>query len=194
MKFFQDMITMLSGLSLVDYILYFSVLALIILVVSLIYVIKSEKTESEGLVMKSEEAIDVLHPNNDVLEEELDLQAIMENINEKPEPLIDMTAYENEQEQKAIISYDELLNYNRNQIAYDEEEIIDDVIPVKKIQSSTLELPRKLIDEELSNEFVLPEKEPKLEVSSSTAEQKLFSYEKEEAFLSALQELNRLLN
>ena len=194
MKFFQDMITMLSGLSLVDYILYFSVLALIILVVSLIYVIKSEKAESEGLDMKSEEAIDVLHPNNDVLEEELDLQAIMENINEKPEPLIDMTAYENEQEQKAIISYDELLNYNRNQIAYDEEEIIDDVIPVKKIQSSTLELPRKLIDEELSNEFVLPEKEPKLEVSSSTAEQKLFSYEKEEAFLSALQELNRLLN
>lgn len=192
MKFFQDLLTLLSGFGLVDYILYFSVLALIILVVSLIYVIKNENRESDEVEMKREENLDMfVNSKNDSEEEEIDLQEIMENINEKPEPLVDMTAYENEQEQKAIISYDELVNYNRNQINYDQEELIDDVIPVKRIQSSTLELPKKL--DEIQT-FELPEREPKLEVDSKSVEEKLFSYEKEEAFLKALKELNSLLN
>ena len=192
MKFFQDLLTLLSGFGMVDYILYFSVLALIILVVSLIYVIKNENRESDEVEMKREENLDMfVNSKNDSEEEEIDLQEIMENINEKPEPLVDMTAYENEQEQKAIISYDELVNYNRNQINYDQEELIDDVIPVKRIQSSTLELPKKL--DEIQT-FELPEREPKLEVDSKSVEEKLFSYEKEEAFLKALKELNSLLN
>ena len=192
MKFFQDLLTLLSGFGLVDYILYFSVLALIILVVSLIYVIKNENRESDEVEMKREENLDMfVNSKNDREEEEIDLQEIMENINEKPEPLVDMTAYENEQEQKAIISYDELVNYNRNQINYDQEELVDDVIPVKRIQSSTLELPKKL--DEIQT-FELPEREPKLEVDSKSVEEKLFSYEKEEAFLKALKELNSLLN
>lgn len=192
MKFFQDLLTLLSGFGLVDYILYFSVLALIILVVSLIYVIKNENRESDEVEMKREENLDMfVNSKNDSEDEEIDLQEIMENINEKPEPLVDMTAYENEQEQKAIISYDELVNYNRNQINYDQEELIDDVIPVKRIQSSTLELPKKL--DEIQT-FELPEREPKLEVDSKSVEEKLFSYEKEEAFLKALKELNSLLN
>ena len=192
MKFFQDLLTLLSGFGLVDYILYFSVLALIILVVSLIYVIKNENRESDEVEMKREENLDMfVNSKNDSEDEEIDLQEIMENINEKPEPLVDMTAYENEQEQKAIISYDELVNYNRNQINYDQEELVDDVIPVKRIQSSTLELPKKL--DEIQT-FELPEREPKLEVDSKSVEEKLFSYEKEEAFLKALKELNSLLN
>lgn len=192
MKFFQDLLTLLSGFGMVDYILYFSVLALIILVVSLIYVIKNENRESDEVEMKREENLDMfVNSKNDSEDEEIDLQEIMENINEKPEPLVDMTAYENEQEQKAIISYDELVNYNRNQINYDQEELVDDVIPVKRIQSSTLELPKKL--DEIQT-FELPEREPKLEVDSKSVEEKLFSYEKEEAFLKALKELNSLLN
>ncbi|MBR1748833.1 MAG: hypothetical protein IJ743_03455 [Bacilli bacterium] len=191
MKFFQDLLTLLSGFGLVDYILYFAVLALIILVVSLVYVMKNETRESEEVEMKREENLDMFVDSKEEEEEEIDLKAIMESINENPEPLVDMTAYENEQEQKAIISYDELVNYNRNQINYDQEELIDDVIPVKRIQSSTLELPKKF-DE--IQEFKLPEKEPKLEVDGKTTEEKLFSYEKEEAFLKALKELNSLLN
>ena len=189
MKFFQDLITLLSGFSIVDYILYFAVLALIILVVSLVYVIKNENGESEEVEMKREENVDMFESSPE--EEEIDLKEIMNNINEKPEPLVDMTAYESEQEQRAIISYDELLNYNRNHITYDDEELVDDVIPVKKIQSTSLELPKKL--EEIED-FTLPEQEPKLEINAKTVEEKLFSYEKEEAFLKALKELNSLLN
>ena len=189
MKFLTDLMKMLSGFSIVDYILYFSVLALIILIVSLIYVIKNENSESEEVEMKTEENLDMF--SNPMEDEEIDLRQIMDNINENPQPLVDMTAYENEQEQKAIISYDELVNYNRNQIHYGEEELVDDVIPVKKIQSSAMELPKKI--DELSD-FKLPQREPKLEVNTKTVEEKLFSYEKEEAFLRALQELNHLLN
>lgn len=190
MKFFQDLITILSGFSLVDYILYFAVLALIILLVSLIYVILNENSESEEVEMKREENVNNFLESSTKDEEELDLQQIMNNINENPEPLVDMTAYENEQEQKAIISYDELVNYNRNQLSYDDEEMVDDVIPVKKIVTSNFDLP----NQETIEEFKLKEREPKLEVDGKTTEEKLFSYEKEEAFLKALKELSSLLN
>ena len=134
-------------------------------------------------------------------EEEIDLQNIVNMIDENPKPLVDMTAYEEEQEQKAIISYDELLKAARtSEINYDNEELVDDVIPVKKIQINTMELPKLQEQESVISTMELPQKEPKLEVdtvSSTPASEtqiKLFSYEKEEAFLKALQQLSELLN
>ena len=185
-NFFTDIWQIISSLSFIDYILYFAVVTLIILIVSLIYVIETEKLEEkEG----SKEEINKEYTMNKEVNEEIDLQNIVNTIDENPKPLVDMTAYEEEQENKAIISYDELLSeIKQNEINYTKEEMVDDVIPVKKISVNPVEerMPLELIA-----------KEPKIEFETTSQEEtkgKLFSYEKEEAFLKALQQLNELLN
>ncbi len=160
MKLINDIIAILSSLSFVDYILYFSVLALLILTIALIYVLKSEDEEKS---IGSEE----------MKENEVDLKYIASTIKEKTEPIVDMTAYEEEQEQKAIISYDELVKEsNKKQLQYDKVELVDNLIPTKKINLSDM----------------IKEKEEEKEETT------IFHYEKEEAFLKTLKELNSLLN
>lgn len=177
----QDILNIITSFTLIDYILYFSVITLIILVVSLIYIIQNEKTLKEQNNLKEEKI-------NEDLDEELDLENIINTIDENPKPLIDMTAYEEEQEQKAIISYEELLNgKNKDRLNYEQEELVDNVIPVKKVQIKTLD------DNEILNSFQLLEKEPKIEVDIRS-DSHLFMYEKEEEFLKALKTLNELLN
>ncbi len=159
MNIIKDLISVISSLSVIDYILYFSVLVLIILIIALIYILKSDEVEM---------------PNNgsDEMNNEPDLSLIASQIDENKTPIIDMTAYEEEQEQKAIISYDELLKEkNKKQISYDEERLIDDCIPTKKIN----------LTEIISDQNNIPEAT-------------IFHYEKQEAFLQTLKELNRLLN
>ena len=159
MKLVNDIIAILTSLSFIDYILYFSVLALLILTIALIYTLKSDDDMGSEIMDK---------------ENEIDLSHIAKTIEEKPEPLIDMTAYEEEQEQKAIISYDELIKEShKKHLQYDKVELIDDVIPTKKISLTDMinEPNEKIIDE-----------------------QNIFHYEREEAFLQTLKELNRLLN
>ena len=192
MNILEDIWTIISSLSLVDYILYFGIITLICLVISLIYILKTEKMEQEDKEM-FDGSIDTSK------EEEFDLQNIVNIIDENPKPLVDMTAYEEEQEQKAIISYDELIQAAQTgSLSYDNEELVDDIIPVKKIQVSSMELPKLKENESVISSFELPHKEPKLEVDTgvvpTTAQVKLFSYEKEEAFLKALQQLSELLN
>lgn len=180
MNLIKDVISILTSLSLVDYILYFSILALIILVAALIYVMKTEENEKEE---KKEVAVGSESVKNSV-ESEIDLQTVVNTIDENPKPLVDMTVYEKEQEQKAIISYEELINESKKQqINYDEEELIDDCIPTKKINLTTL-----------INETGGRKPKEGLDVNPKEHENILFHYEKEEAFLKALQELNKLLN
>ena len=149
MKFIQDLIAILTSLSLVDYILYFSVLMLLILIISFIFILNNDDEIGSEPVKK----------------EELDLNYIVNKIDENPTPLIDMTEYEEEQEQKAIISYDELVNEsNKKQLLYEKEQLIDNCIPAKKINL---------------NDFV---KEEKQEYNDAN----VFHYEREEAFLQTL--------
>ena len=67
-------------------------------------------------------------------QEMVNLQSITKDLeNKQNEKTIDFTSYEAEQEEKAIISYDELLEANKKvSINYSEEKNIDDVL-VKKI-------------------------------------------------------------
>lgn len=191
MNIFQDIIDIFTSFGIVDYILYIAVVTLIILIVSLIYVMKNENEGSEEVELKdvSDEMQEKMPLN-----EELDLQNIVNTLDESSKPIIDMTAYEEEQERKAIISYDELLqSANSKTISYDEEKLIDDVIPVKKIQTAPIELP-KVKSETIIQNLDLKPKEPKIEIDELRTSSKMFSYEKEEAFLKALKELNELLN
>lgn len=170
-QFIGDMISFLQSLSLIDYILYFAVLILIVLVISLIYIIKSENYETEEF-LEEIKPIEIKEPEPN----EINLEQIVNTIDENPKPLIDMTSYEEEQEEKAIISYEELINSaKQHPINYDEEELIDNEIKVKKINL-----------EQLTN-TAIQEDMPKFNV-------KLFNYEREEAFLKALKQLNEILN
>ena len=163
MKLINDIVAILTSLSFIDYVLYFSVLALLILIIALVYTLKNEDT-------------DKLSVGSDEMEKEpeIDLEQIAKTIVENPEPLVDMTAYEEEQEQKAIISYDELIKEsNKKHLQYDKLELVDNVIPAKKINLTDM------INEKVE------------EISEDTT---IFHYEREEAFLETLRELNRLLN
>jgi hypoxanthine-guanine phosphoribosyltransferase len=86
---------------------------------------------------------------------------------------IKFTDYEKDQEDKAIISYDELLNKGNNyELNYEKEEMHDD-LSVKKVDLDNLV--------NKNNNTV------------SNIEVRLISFQKEEAFLEALKRLQKEL-
>lgn len=159
MQFLKDMISFLHTLSLIDFILYFAILTLIVLVISLVYIIRNNEEEKPIQEEPDDNAFD--------------LKEVARSINEKPAPLVDMTSYEEEQEEKAIISYDELLKTAPQPILYEEEQLIDDEVNVKKISVDSLPNIKKTVQKD-------------------TMEVKL-KYRHEEAFLEHLKELCQLL-
>lgn len=156
---FKDIIAFLKNISFIDFIFFFAVVFLIVLVVSLIYFIKVNEDDIEKEIKFDD-------PDN--------LKAIAGAIKKEAKP-ITFTSYEKEQEEKAIISYDELLsNTGEFELNYEDEETKGD-ISVKKIDLSNL------VNTTMKNET------PKMEVH-------LMSLQKEEEFLKALKELQKMLN
>lgn len=146
------------ALRLVDIIFFFAVLILMILIVTLIYFIKiNNETEEKDLEETQEMKI------------AKELRDSMKN----SEPTIKFTDYEKDQEDKAIISYDELVNKGANyELNYETEEMHDD-LSVKKVDLYNL-----------------------VNKSNSTAsniEVRVISFQKEEAFLEALKRLQKEL-
>lgn len=146
------------ALRLVDIIFFFAVLILMILIVTLIYFIKiNNETEEKDLEETQEMKI------------AKELRDSMKN----SEPTIKFTDYEKDQEDKAIISYDELLNKGNNyKLNYEKEEMHDD-LSVKKVDLDNLV--------NKNNNTV------------SNIEVRLISFQKEEAFLEALKRLQKEL-
>ncbi len=148
------------ALRLVDIIFFFAVLILMILIVTLIYFIKINKDEE---------------PNKNDLEEtqEMKIAKELRDSMRNSEPTIKFTDYEKDQEDKAIISYDELLNKGSNyDLNYEKEETHDD-LTVKKVDLDNLVNKNSSIT-------------PNLEV-------RVISFQKEEAFLEALKRLQKEL-
>lgn len=158
MKIFEDIWSLLMALRLVDIIFFFAVLILMILIVTLIYFIKiNNETEEKDLEETQEMKI------------AKELRDSMKN----SEPTIKFTDYEKDQEDKAIISYDELLNKGNNyELNYEKEEMHDD-LSVKKVDLDNLV--------NKNNNTV------------SNIEVRLISFQKEEAFLEALKRLQKEL-
>ncbi len=163
-QFIKDIVAFIHTLSLVDIVLYFAVLTLIVLVISLIYIFKNNP---EDVPINKENA-----------EDDLDLKNIVETIDENPKQIVDMTKYEEEQEEKAIISYEELLKTAPIPIRYEEEQMVDDEVQVKKVN----------LDSFLSNNNT------KKTDSTSSIEMTKTHYEHEEEFLKTLKQLCDLLN
>lgn len=100
----------------------------------------------------------------------IDLEAITKNIEENYKPaIINLTSYEQEQENNAIISYEELVSNKDNKaFNYDDSFFNESDVDVKKVN----------LKEDKGSDVL----ETKINVS-------LMNYEMEEAFLKALKQL-----
>ena len=160
MKLFNDIGDFLETLSFIDVVFFFAVLILIILVVTLIYFIKINKDDEEEKKQDDETA------------EMKIVKEIRENM-KNDDVVINFTDYEKDQEEKAIISYDELLNKsNKYGLNYEKEDVYDD-LSVKKVN--------------LDN---IANKNSEIKVNSDV---RVISFAKEEAFLEALKRLQKEL-
>ncbi len=104
----------------------------------------------------------------------VDLEAITQNIERDYKPaIVRLTSYEQEQEDNAVISYDELIKRKNEEFNYDSEYKNDTNVDVKKI--------------DLENEPEVQAREAKVE--SNEIKASLNNYESEEDFLKALKQL-----
>lgn len=157
---FQNILLFLDKLTFIDYVFFFTVVFLIVLIVSLIYFIRV----NEEMIVSEEKASD---PDN--------LANIVSKIKKEAKP-VTFTSYEKEQEDKAIISYDELKSNTKNvEINYAEEEVQGD-LSVKKFDLSNL-----------VKDSIRTEPPKSIEVH-------LMPLAHEEEFLKTLKELQKLLS
>ena len=136
-----------------------------------------DNSQKDQLTKEKEEAI----VNNEISENTQEL-ASLQTVSKELEELAknkqaEMTSYEAEQEEKAIISYDELLEKSSNvSISYSDTTTSDDIL-VKKV--------------DLSNTGKIDLDPIKKELNSKVS---ITNYEHEEEFLKALKQLQNLLN
>ena len=192
MNFLKDIYKFLNFLTFIDIIFFAAIIVLLILLVTLLYFIKINRDEDDdgndidnnndskkdpvNMIIENlglEETSSKEEEYNDEEGELLDLESLTKKLQEEKEEQANISKYEQDQEEKAIISYDELLKkHNKYAVNYEKEEVMDDLI-VKKVNL---------------NDLINPDaKDDNLQV-------RVISYKKEEAFLNALKELNRLLN
>lgn len=155
----------LSLLVFSDYIYFGLIISLIILLIVLLYLIRSSEEHLEwedGILPKA------------VNEEQSDIMKIARELASSGEQLnINLTSYEMKAEEDSIISYEELLKRSKNRIlSYDDEDTNEDV-SIKKI--------------DLIATDTLNEEEVKFKPL-------ILSYEKEEALLMALKQLQKNLS
>lgn len=173
MQIFIDVIEFIKTLSLVDIAFFFAVVVLMLLIITLIYFIK--ENNEEDIEIKDI----VVNPNISPVAEEndaiIDLKEITKALENAEAPAINLNSYEEEQEEKAIISYEELLKRKNDfAINYSEEESIDEDLSIKKVDLGNL------VNKDVSQK--------------SDIKVMVISYEKEEAFLEALKTLQQKLN
>ena len=163
-EMYENLVGFIYSLSMGDYFFFIGTFLLIVLFVYILYLIKC----SDG-----EEVLNAVSEKKD----DFDIEAVTKAIEKdyKPET-IRLTSYEEEQENNAVISYEELLkNKDKISVSYDDEyEFEEPTLSVKKFDlTNTSETP--VIDQS------------KLKVQ-------LMSYEKEEEFLKALKDLQSNLS
>ena len=176
MQFFNDIISFLKTLSFVDIVFFLAVLALMLLIITLIYFIKENNEEDIPDNHIDKGTPDKKDYLTDIDPEILNLKEITEALENAEQPeTVGLSKYEEEQEEKAIISYEELIKRKQDfAINYSEEENIDEELTIKKVDLDNL------INKEV--------------METSKINVTVISYEKEEAFLKALKTLQQKLN
>ena len=134
MQVINDAISFIKTLTYIDVIFFIAVLSLMLLIITLIYFIEENKNEEIDTLKDDKE------PKEDSTSKEIeDLKAITALLENAEDNTIDLNKYEVDQEEKAIISYDELLK-RKNDFAlnYSEEENFDDDLTIKKVDLDNL--------------------------------------------------------
>jgi ribosomal protein L2 len=165
-------VEMIGGLKFLDIIFFIAVLVLIILIVLLVYIFRDNK---DNISSKSNDEI-----------EEIDLESLTKRLEKdsNKNQNISLTNYEKEQEKSAIISYDELVNTQSiPKINYTNELDLDG-LSVKSINVNDL----------INNIEPKPIESNKINEVKNIKTNNLISYDKEEAFLSVLKQLENNLN
>ena len=121
-EMYENLVGFIYSLSMGDYFFFIGTFLLIVLFVYILYLIKC----SDG-----EEALNAVSDKKD----DFDIEAVTKAIEKdyKPET-IRLTSYEEEQENNAVISYEELLkNKDKISVSYDDEyEFEEPTLSVKK--------------------------------------------------------------
>ena len=182
-----DFTSFIKSLNFIDILFIISLIGLVALIVTLVYIVKINKEETLEFLENNENTEEEIKKDD----EELDLVSLSKAIDEKPTKPITLNDYEREQEEKAIISYDELIKTKEipvEEINYKTEEDIDGL---------TI---RTVNQEEITKPIELPKiKQKEVEIKEEEPEEKnelkvLISYDKEDEFLQALKQLESLLN
>ena len=152
---------LLKRISLSDLFFFGASLILILLLVYILYLIK---TDEEGSKEKGILELPKMQPEKDAIEN------IVTNIEENYGPKhVDLSKYEQEMEDTAIISYDELLKRASSDIAYDDNyRAPSEDLVVKKVDDTNTSTTREYVD---------------------LKEAVMMSYESEEEFLNALKKI-----
>ncbi len=188
MNLFNNIIRFVVSLSTFDIIFFCAIILLIILVITMLYITNQNdelqyKTPKEPEVVNESPIIEpspvvqppVIEPKKEYSFDNIDLNEVTKALAEAEPIKIDMNQYETEQEEKAIISYEELLeNTGSYKLNYEDEQD-NDGISVKKVN--------------LKDIAAINHDEP-----AESSHPQVISYAKEEAFLEALKNLQQLLN
>ena len=176
MQIINDAISFLKTLSFVDVVFFFAVLALMLLVIVLIYFLRENRIDDDNNITSKHDFLDKNIDDDAHTNREMDsLKEITEALENAEPSAVNLNRYEEEQEEKAIISYDELLKRKNDfAINYSEEENLDEDLTVKKVD----------LDNLINRDIVV---KPEIKVA-------VISYQKEEAFLEALKQLQQKLN
>lgn len=181
---FEKVIEYMSTISFSDILFFCALLVLIALILILIYMLKKGNYYIEAKPVQKQETI------NETKEKDapLDLKALTKALENATPKVVELTPYEEEQEEKAIISYDELVKAKKDFVLQYDEEQEEEGVLVKKVDLE------QLSKDALNTLPPIETFEPKLEPTLETKESIVISYEKEEAFLEALKQLQKMLN
>ena len=163
------LINILENITNKDFLLFILIVFLIVSSMLMVYLVYSQNRQLTKELIKDKK------DNNKEIQELKELSKTLENLPKNNN--VELTDYEAEQEEKAIISYDELLNTRNNvSINYLDSKVEDDIL-VKQIDlDNTGKIELDPIKQELNTKVTL------------------VSYEHEEEFLKALKNLQYLLN
>ncbi len=183
---YAGLLGFIKSLSLLDIVFIAAMIFLIVLIVIMIYIMRIDEEDWENSEFSDNKREMASLDNNIVLEDkkdnELDLNLLSKELEGITPPNINLTPYEEEQEERAIISYDELIsNTGKVKLNYEEEQDNDGVM-VKKVDLENLNTPDMEMPKLASTSF-----------KDNLQTNEAFNYAKEEEFLVALKKMRQTL-
>ncbi len=171
-----------------DVLVYIFVIFLIVVSMMMIYLVYSQNKQlTQELMLRDKKA------REEKKNQDLDLKTLTKELESAPkERNIELTKYEAEQEEKAIISYEELVHANQNlNINYSDTDELDNIV-VKKVD---LDNTGKININEINAAIEAEKEEQPIKVENSEPiTVPPATYDHEEEFLESLKQLQSSIN